>query len=161
MAEMKYGHREGPGKGKEMPVAASQYFHRRGGHFVVANAAGHMLVASTVNSASPLVGWAEVPKDASLKSSWKSSSTAGADSVFVITGLENIFEMPVDKSVASANATLVGKGCGITDANATYTMIQRAAYYATAASCNLVVHDYDKDNQTVRVSIKPDKYMVA
>jgi len=161
MAEMKYGLREGPGKGKEYPVAASQYFHRRGGHFCWVNSAGHVCVASAINSATPLIGWAEVPKDASGKNSWKSSSTAGADKVFVITGLENIFELPIDKSAASANATIVGKGAGISDANATYTMIQKAYYYATAASCNLLIHDYDKTNQTVRVSIKPDKYKVA
>lgn len=161
MAEIRYGHREGPGKGKEYKVAADQYFHRRGGHFCWINAAGEVCVASAVNTASNLMGWAVVPKDAAGKDSWKSSSTGGADKVFVITGLENKFEIPNDDTVASVSATLVGKGAGITDANATYTMIQKAAYYATAASCNLVIHDFDATNKTLLVSIRPAKYMVS
>ena len=158
MAEIKYGHREGPGKGKEYKVAADQYFHRRGGHFCYINAAGEVCVATTVNAATDLMGWAEVPKDASGKNSWKSSS---GDEVFVITGLENKFEIPNDGSVASANATLVGKGAAITDSNATYTMVQKAQYKATTASCNLLIHDYDSDNNTLLVSIRPGKYMIS
>ena len=41
MAEIKYGWVKGPHKGVEYPIAASQYFHRRGGHFVYADTAGN------------------------------------------------------------------------------------------------------------------------
>lgn len=157
MAEIRYGYREGAGKGKEYKIATDQYFHRLGGHFVYDNSAGEMVLATTNTGATPIVGWLQAPKDTSGYNSWKSSS---GDKGFVITGLDNRFEIPVDKSVASANATLVGKGAVTNTTGTTYDMKQQAAYKATAASCNLIIHDYDSDNQTVLVSIRPSEYMV-
>jgi hypothetical protein len=162
MAELSYRHRRGPGKGREYPVAAAQYFHRRGGHFVRANAAGHVIIATTTSLGSGLLGWAEVPKDTAGKNSWKSSDTAAADSAFVIVGCEDTYEIPYDISTASANATQVGKGaaCIAKSSTATHSLIQQAKYYATTASCNLIIEDYDKTKQTVWVRIKPDRFML-
>jgi len=159
MGEIKYGHREGPGKGREIAVTASQYFLRLGGHFVNISAAGHVQLATDAQCSSPLYGWAEVPKDAASHNGWKSSSTGGYDKVFIISGCEDKFEIPYDTTLASANATEVGNGCGLSSTNATWTMVQKGAYFATAASCNLIIHDFDKTNQTVIVSIKPGMFM--
>jgi hypothetical protein len=154
---VRYGWVEGDGKGREYPVAADQYFAARSGKFVRVNSVGHVYLATTLGTQA--YGWAETPKNADGKAAWKSSATAGADKVFVIYGPTNKFEMPVDKSVASANATLVGKGGNITQtaANATYGQVQYFAYRATVASTCLEVYDYDKTNQTVVVGIRPTK----
>jgi len=152
---IKYGWMEGPGKGKEVPVAASQYFNRLGGHFVYINSAGH---AAEVNSTyyANIFGWADTQKDASGKSSWKSSSTAAADKVFVITGVENKFWMPISNAHASANATILGKSALIQNTGATYTLIQKVGTaYNTAASGVLLIHDYDASEDLALVSINP------
>ena len=80
MAELSFGWREGPGKGREMGVAASQYFHRRGGHFVYVDSSGDVNVCGSQptggygnTAASSVYGWLETPKDTSGYNSWKSS----------------------------------------------------------------------------------------
>jgi hypothetical protein len=154
MAEIRYGLREGPGKGREYPVAASQYMHRRGGHFVFLNGAGHASTCAT--GTAKVMGWAETPKDASGKNSWKSSSTAGADKVFIITGLENAFEIPADEAKASVNATRIGKGAKIIESGATYAKIQKAKSGCGDAASPLSIVDFDSTNKTYFVKIKPN-----
>lgn len=157
MSEIRYGLRSGPGKGHEHPVDATEYFHRLGGHFVTMTLdMGRIQLATAL--ASQLYGWAEVPKDAAGYNAWVSSSTAGKDKAFVITGFENKFEMPYKSAstTASVNASLVGRGCTLYIGGSTYTTIQYADYRKTAASCLLIVHDVDTTNETVLVSIKPD-----
>ena len=160
---LRYGWVEGPGKGREYKVAASQYFHRQGGRFVYANSAGHLTLATTNNVGTGLVGWVEPPKHAAGYNSWKSSTTAGADKVFCVTGMEDKFEMPLDTASASANATLVGKGgnCQASSTTATYAMKQKFYYRATTASCNLLVEDYDADLQTVTVRMRPSEKSIT
>ena len=155
MAEIKYGLREGEGRGKEYPVAASQYFHRLGGHFCYLAAGNVTLVASTTTS---IMGWAEVPKDASGYSCWKSSATAEADKVFVITGLDNTYEMPVDEANASVAASFRGHGAGLVPGGSTYTTIVKARIGGTTSASPVTVVGVDVANKTVLVKIKPKSF---
>ena len=155
MAEIKYGRVEGRGAGREYPVAASQYFHRRGGKFVYLSAGNVTLCAS---DATEIAGWAQVPKCAAGYDAWKSSATAEADSVFVYYGLDEVYEMPYDNATnASLAASLIGLGCLPVESGTTYSQIQKARYHATAASNLLDIVDVDTTNTTVFVKIRPTK----
>ena len=162
---LSYGHREGPGKGRETGVAANQYFHRRGGHFVYidssgdANLCGSLDAAgyNTETSASTVYGWLVTPKDTSGYNSWKSSSTAGNDSAFVIYGLDDVFELPVgaaDTTTASLSYVGLGACIDLAGSDATYNRIQYALYKATAASTCLTIVDVGATS--VYVKIKPN-----
>jgi len=108
--EIKYGIREGKGHGKEVPVAASQYFHRLGGGFV------HLVSGAVTLSASGtanIAGYVGAPKHVEGTDSWVSNSTAKKDKVFVMTGLKDVFEIPYWGHSASPNATLVGRNIGM------------------------------------------------
>jgi hypothetical protein len=153
MAEIRYGHREGPGKGREYGVAASQYISRRGGKFVKLGAPGHVTACASADTL--VAGWAETPKDADGYNAWKSSGTAGADKVFVIYGLEDVFEMPCDESKASLCATYIGMGAKIVTSGSTYTTIQYAKIGTGTAASPLTIVDIDTTNKTVFVKIKP------
>ena len=154
MAEIRFGKREGQRGGKEYPVAADQYFQRRGGHLVTI-VDGHIYLSASKAAlrGDGLLGWAETPKDAAGYNYWKSSSTAGADSVFVHTSVDNVYEMPWYGSVgASLTATLIGRGAELictplTSAN------QMARIGKVASPITIV--DVDTDNTTVFVRIKP------
>ena len=155
MAEIIYGHREGPGKGKEYPVHANIYFHRRGGHFVRVRDGYATLCAS---GDAVTMGWAEVPKDTSGKNSWKSSSTKGNDNVFVVNGLDDVFEMPCNEGKASLAASYIGHGAAIVNnetTNATYARVQQAKIGGGATASTLTIVDVDTTNNTVFVKIKP------
>ncbi len=153
--EIKYGRVEGDGSGREYPVAANQYFHRLGGKFVYLSAGNVTLCAS---DSTEIAGWAHMPKCAAGYDAWKSSSTAEEDKMFVSYGLDDVYEMPYDNSTnASLAASLIGAGCDILDTSATYTLIQKARYHATAASNLLDIVDVDTVNTTVRVKIRPTK----
>jgi len=165
MAEIRYDQREGTGKGREYPIAASQYFSRRGGKFVYLNINGHANMCASYSTVSgyatcattnAIFGWLNTPKDADGYNAWKSSSTAGADKGFVIYDLDGVFEMPYYTTSASITATQVGLGAGIVIGGSTYTTVQYACYKATAASCCLQIVDFDKDNQTAFVKVKPE-----
>ena len=161
MAEIKYRHVEGPGKGREYKVAADQYFGRRGGKFVyLADSTGHVTAANA--NASQLFGWAVTPKDTSGKNAWKSSSTAGADKVYVITGKDDRFEIPykAGSSISSCLATsLMGEACEIYVGGATYSTIQYAdkVENPNASQAVLVVYDVDETNETVVVGIREQR----
>lgn len=162
MAQIRYGHREGPGKGKEYPVRATQYFGRLGGKFCTLQTnTGHVAAAAAI--ASELFGWAVVPKDTAGKNAWKSSGTAGADKVFVIIPTQNDrFEMPYKpaSAVASCLATsLLGQSAEIYVAGATYSTIQQADKLAdpNASQAVLVIYDVDETNETVLVGIRPQR----
>lgn len=154
MAEIRYGWREGPGKGREYPVAASQYMHRLGGHFVALDSSGNATMAATGDTS--VMGWAECPKDADGHNSWKSSSTAGSDKVFVVTGLENVFEIPADETKASVNSTQIGAGAKIVQSGATYSRKQYAKSGCGDAASPLSIVDIDSTNKTYFVKIKPN-----
>jgi hypothetical protein len=153
MTEIRYGLREGPGRGREIKLAADQYFHRRGGHFV------YLADGAVTLCASPgalVAGWAESPKDTAGKSSWKSSATAGDDKLFIITGLDNVFEIPADESKASCAASMIGEPAKIVETGATHSMIQKAKPGTTNTGSSLSIVDYDSTNKTYFVRIKPD-----
>lgn len=151
MSELKYGYAYGGHTGVEIPVAASQYFHRQGGHFVIASAnTGYAELAAI--TATKLFGWAEVPKDAAGYSAWKSSTTAGDDKVFVITDPTAVYAMPcqVDASVAQ---TLVGKAVDLSSAGSTYTLKQYVDGVPAVSTKVVVVEKVDVDNDIVYVRI--------
>lgn len=166
MAEIKYGHREGLGKGKEYPVAANQYFHNQGGHFVyLAN--GNINLCGSAQA--KVGGWADCRKQTAGYNSWKSSSTAEADSLFVITGLDNAYELPWDGGSlgASLNASLIGAGVGLVflatltgetefDQRQVVRGIQPDGSPAGPAATPLTIIGIDKTNYTVLVKISPD-----
>jgi len=154
MSEIKYGWAYGGHRGVEVPVGGDQYFHRQGGHFVVASpATGYVTVATAVHTT--LFGYAEVPKDAAGYSAWKSSSTSGADKVFVITDPTAVYAMPC-QTAASITQALVGDGRQIVTAGATYTLKQYVDAVATTTDV-LLVEKVDTDNDIVYVRINPAK----
>lgn len=155
MAQLTYGHVEGPGKGREYPIAASQYFHRLGGKFVLINSAGNASLLGSLNTY--VAGWMEAPRDefSGLKNSWMSDTTAKADKGFVIYGLEDVFEMPANQTAASVNATCVGHSAHPHNTGATYALIQQCKIDPAAAASVLVIVDYDSVNKTVFVKMKP------
>jgi hypothetical protein len=158
MAEIKMGIRKGGQQGEEYRVAASQYFQRRGGHLVFMSAGGAIsLAASTTTGRGSglLLGWAVVPKDTTGYNYWVSSSTAKKDKVFVITGLDAVFEMPFDGHLASLTATLLGRGCDITCTPMT-SALQKARIGKVASP--LVIVGVDVENLTVQVKIKPSSH---
>ena len=149
MGEIRYGHREGPGKGKEYPVAASQTFYRRGGKFCYLDSTGAVTVGNC-NAATTIMGWAETPKDASGYTYWTSSSTAKADKVFVIRPTpSDVFEIPCKDTSLSASS--VGLGAALILASG----IQQADIANTASTEMLQVVGFDNDNDTVLVTVKP------
>lgn len=153
MSKIKYGWAYGGKKGVEMPVTADQYFHQQGGHFVVASAAtGYATLADKTDTV--LKGFAEVPKNADLKSSWKSSSTSGADSVFVITDPTAVYAMPM-RTTASIAQAIVSSQLDIGQNGATYSIIQ----YVDGASAKdvLIVDKVDAVNDIIYVRINPAK----
>ena len=150
--QIRFGHREGPGRGREYPMAASQGFARRGGKFVYLNSAGDVTKVSDCGS--EILGWAEVPKDATATNFWTSSATAKADKVFVIYGLEDVFEIPYYSASASVCGTTLQTALGIKALGT--GGIQMAQEDCTAASECLSVVDYDTNENTVYVKIDPD-----
>jgi len=151
MAEsIRYGHVEGPGKGREYKVKADQYISRRGGKFVYIDTDGLLNVNSSANN-TKVMGWAVTPKDAAGYNAWKSSSTDRGDNLFVIYGIDDVYEMPVHAN-STLTATFIGMGAKIVEAGSTYTTIQYAYVGATAAS-PLSIVDIETDG-TDRVYVK-------
>lgn len=149
----RFDHVQGPGKGVELPVAASQAFARKGGKFVYISTAG--AVTRVGDCGTSIRGWASIPKDASATNFWTSSSTAKKDEIFVISGLEDIFEIPYYSASASVTASVVGNALGIyTDSG-----VQKAQEDCAAASECLIVTDYDTNENTVFVRIDPDCFV--
>ena len=113
-----------------------------------------MLCAS---DSTEIYGFAIAPKHAAGYDSWKGSATAKADSVFVIIGLEDHYLVPMEAASASANATILAGGMIPHVTGSTYTTKQIARYNSTAASNLLDIYDFDADNQTCIVGIRPTK----
>uniref|UniRef100_A0A6H1ZKG1 Uncharacterized protein n=1 Tax=viral metagenome TaxID=1070528 RepID=A0A6H1ZKG1_9ZZZZ len=158
MAEIRYGHCDGPGHGREYAFKANIYIGRRSGKFVrLVNGHATLCASGALN----VLGWAETPKDTTGKNSYKTSSTKAKDKMFVITGLDNVFEMPCDETIASLksiNATFLGQGAAIVVTGATHAVIQKAKIKSGNNSASqLYIVDYDLVNHTVRVKIKPAK----
>jgi len=145
----KFEHVKGPGKGEQLPVAASQAFARRGGKFVYVSTAGAVTLVGDCGTS--IRGWAVIPKDASATNFWTSDSTAKEDEIYVISGLEDIFEIPYHNASASVNASVVGNALGIYNTGG----VQKAQEDCAAASECLIVSDFDTNENTVWVRIKP------
>ena len=150
MAELRYGHVEGPGKGREYPMAADQYIARRGGKFVYLSGGEVTLCASGTGYP---IGWVESSKDDSGYNCWRSVS---GDTGFVIYDSNAVFEMPVNESAASLAASQIGLAFKLVESNATYTYIQKALVGNTSVAGGVRVVDVDTDNKTVRVKLHPD-----
>ncbi|MCR4308035.1 MAG: hypothetical protein NUV80_05735 [Candidatus Berkelbacteria bacterium] len=106
-----------PGAKTEMrPVAASQYFYHNGINFVYMDGSGHLTLALTATAT--LYGWALVPAGRGAGTSdlyWKSSATAGADVIPVITVGEGAqFILPADDTATQA---MIGNACDIIAVN--------------------------------------------
>ena len=101
---LKYGCITPNAKGRMYPVAASQYFAHLGGGFVYLDSSGHVVAAIT-NTAT-LFGYCEAPAGvgagAAGSAYWKSSATAGADQLFVITDKNAEFLVPTTVTVTGA-----------------------------------------------------------
>lgn len=154
MSEIKYGYAYGGHKGVEVPVGASEYFHRQGGHFVTASSGTGYIELAEV-TATRIFGWAEVPKDADGKSSWLSSSTDGNDKVFVITDPTAVYAMPC-QTAASILQSLVGKATDLSEAGATYSRKQYVDGNGAVVTKVLVVEKVDVDNDIVYVRLNPN-----
>ncbi len=145
------GQRAGPNKGKEYPVAADQYFHRRGGHFAVLTAGNITLCSSNLQP----IGWVEPPKDTSGYSCWKSNAVAETDKVFMNTDYNAVYRIPALETTASLAASQIGQSMKLVTSGSTYTSVQKALVTGTTAAGVLVV-DVDLDNKTVDVKLHPD-----
>ena len=162
MSEIRYGHVEGPGKGREYKMAATQYFGRLGGKFCyLAGGTGHITAATS--TATFLFGWVDIPKDTTgAATTWVSSGTAGKDKCFVIYGVDDKFEMPYQAAngVASCLATsLLGEAAEIYVSGSTTSTVQQCGKLADPAASQavLVIYDVDETNDTVIVGIRPEK----
>ena len=88
----------------EYPVAASQVFYHEGAQFVYLDGSGNVTVGVTATAT--VIGWAIVPVGVGAwttnKLCWKSSATAGADKIAVITDPNAEFLVGADDTVTAA-----------------------------------------------------------
>lgn len=155
--EIKYGWVYGGKRGVELPVAADQYFHRLGGHFCYLDSAGNVTICA---SGTAVFGWAETPKDASGYNSWKSSSTAKTDRVFVITDPTAVYICP-GSTAASCLATIVGNSAdiratsnsGVAGAGGSSYTTKQTIGLTTASDNCLRIIDFNTDLGVVYVMI--------
>jgi len=153
------GHIAGGVQGYTLPVAASQMFHPDGGHFVYLDANGRVTLALTATQY--LFGWACTPRSFAAGSTnesngyWTSSSTAGADKVYVITDLTAVFCIPVDSSATLAQAR-VGEACDLIGVN---DGTQQVANPGTSTQDVLLIQGmfHDGDTDYVLVKLNPNE----
>ena len=151
MGELRYGLREGLGKGREVPITPNMYLHRLGGHFVKLQA-GNATLCATGDAV--VAGWATAPKQATGKESWKGSASNEEDKLFVVYGADNVFELPVDEANASLAASFIGHGAALVNTGATYALIQKAKIAGSVTASPVSIVDVDTANKTVFVKIK-------
>lgn len=134
MASIKYGCITPNIKGREYPVAASQYFVHDGVNAVYLDGSGHVTLALTATAT--LKGVAIVPKGRGAGSSdsyWKSSATAGADKLFVITDLEAEYLLPAGGTAigdTTVTAAMAGNACdlvAVNDGTATFVDVDTSS----------------------------------
>lgn len=150
-ALIRLGHVEGNGKGREIGIANSQYFHLRGGHFVFQSPAGGNRASLCASGAKRVLGWLVAPKQDAGKAGFKSAGN-GVDKGFVIMGYDDVFAIRPNEGAASMAASWVGKGIGIVNTGATYGIIQKVKFGSTASP--LAVVDVDTTNKICFVKIK-------
>lgn len=149
MSEVRYGHVDGPGHGREVSLSTVVYYHRLGGKFVYLNQARASVCASGYNAPA---GWLEISKSDSGKNGW--TPVSGDKAFMIYADAENEFELPVKENVASLAASQIGLCFRIVNSGATYATKQYAVVGNTTAS-PLLVTDVDTDNKTVRVKVHP------
>uniref|UniRef100_A0A6M3KE32 Uncharacterized protein n=1 Tax=viral metagenome TaxID=1070528 RepID=A0A6M3KE32_9ZZZZ len=148
-AEVRYGHVEGPGKGREVPVKAACYFNRQGGKFVRMTEGSASMCATVGNLPA---GWLETSKDDAGKAGWNPSS--GDVAFMIYANDQDVFEMPAEEGVASLAASQIGLMFRFAMTGATYNLVQKARVANTTAS-PLEVVDVDTVNRTVKVRVHP------
>lgn len=147
-AFLRLGHVEGRGKGREVTLAPTQYYHFRGGHFV--KMSGAQNGASLCASGTTLVaGWLITPKQDTGKAGYK---TVSGDKGFLINGYEDVFAIRPNEGAASMAASWIGFGIGLVNSGATYATIQKVKFGTTASPLSVV--DVDVDNKVCFVRIK-------
>lgn len=113
---LKYGCITPNPKGRQYPVAASQYFAHAGIGFVHLDSSGHVTLSLTATAT--LFGYVEAPAGvgagAAGSAYWKSSATAGADHLFVITDKNAEFLVPGN---ITATAAMLGGAWDILSVN--------------------------------------------
>ena len=154
---LKYGCITPNPKGREYPVAASQFFSHTGGGFVYLDGSGHITLA--LSATATLKGYVEDPngKGAGASDSyWKSSATAGADKLFVITDPDAEFLVPASTTVTDAMAGNVYDLIGVNDGTAQYVDL------ATSTTDMVAIvkkgSDYGGGTTDAVVKINPLKY---
>ena len=125
------------------PVAASQAFYQRSGHFVYLSS-NNVTIADS--GTTQLFGAAQIGSD------WTSSSTAGADTVTVCTDPMAVYEVPArDTFTASNLAAYVGDTCDLE--------ISSGIQYIDNGESNedtIVIVGGDVDEQTLYVHMNPN-----
>uniref|UniRef100_A0A6M3JR39 Uncharacterized protein n=1 Tax=viral metagenome TaxID=1070528 RepID=A0A6M3JR39_9ZZZZ len=154
MAELRYGHVEGPGKGREVSVKAGIYVNRLGGKFVFMREGAASLCATIGKNPA---GWLDSPKHDAGKAGWLAVS--GDVAFMIYANDEDVFEMPAEEGVASLAASQIGLMFRFAMTGATYALMQKARVTNTTAS-PLQVVDVDLDTRTVKVRVHP-KYRQA
>lgn len=128
----------------EMPLAATQTFYRRSGHFVTISG-GNISVA---NDPSAILGWALVGKD------WISSGTAAADKVTVCVDPYKVWEVPARDTFTVAQLKgLIGDACDLEQNGDGIQCVDWAEYSKEV----LIVVGGDVDEQTLYVHMNPLK----
>ena len=126
------------------PVAASQVFYRRSGHFVYISS-GNVTVADS--GTGELFGWALTGKN------YTSSSTAGADTLTIDTNPFHVWEIPARDTFTAANLkAYIGDTCDLEVSN--------SIQYADNGESNedtIVIVGGDVDEQTLYVHMNPNK----
>ena len=149
MSEVRYGHVDGPGHGREVSLSTVVYYHRVGGKFVYINHNRASVCASGYNAPA---GWLETSKCDAGKNGW--TPVAGDKAFMIYADAENEFELPAKEDVASLAASQIGLCFRIVNVGATYATKQMAKVGNTTAS-PLLVTDVDTTNHTVKVKVHP------
>lgn len=159
---LKYGWVYGGKIGQEMPLAANQWFDRKGGAFVTAsgNVGGKQVLKLVTAHSQDIVGWAEVPRAAvpGLVDYWSSGSVSGANTAHVITDPSAHYALPAWEGTASLAASIVGL----------YTEldIQASIQYAEAAPSGIAsrmqifVVDVDLNDKIIYGRVNPGHLQV-
>lgn len=162
MASLKYGLLKPLGcPTVEVGVAASQFFYHNGVNAVYLDNSGHATLALTATGT--IFGIAIVPNGMGAGTSadyWKSSATAGADKIHVITTLENAtFLLPADDTVTVA---MIGEDCdmiAVNDGSATTVDV------GTSSTNVFLIQDlginFGGSTTDVVVKINPAKVQIA
>ncbi len=128
----------------ECPVAASQTFERRSGHFVYISS-GNVTIADS--GTTEIFGWALVGK------LWTSSATAAADKVTVCTDPFKVWEVPARDTFTAANLkSYIGDTCDLE--------ISSNVQYVDNGESNedtIVIVGGDVEEQTLYVHMNPNK----